>query len=87
MAYVVKNTSKVLGKVKVDGKWRSVSPGESFRVSQKPSCRSFGIKVIDIPPEASKKQDNKNHSSGSGGENASSPPVGDKTNSGGATNG
>ena len=49
MAYVIKNASKTRGSVKIKDKWRHLAPGESFKVTDVPVCKTFNIKVISMP--------------------------------------
>jgi len=48
MAFVIKNSSRYVGEVKVDGNWISLSPGQSTTSSEKPLSLSPNLRVFSI---------------------------------------
>ena len=71
MTYILKNTSKTMGMVRVGDKWKNVPAGESISIKDVPSLRTHNVTIIpipDTPPVKSKPIKN---------ESTSSPAIGD----------
>ena len=51
---MIRNSSRVLGTVKLNGKWEDIHPGEFRKVKEAPSFHSYNVKVTPLTEETVK---------------------------------
>ena len=56
MAFVVKNTSNMIGSAEIDGKWVDIAPGRRLEIAKPPKKRTSNLVCFEIskPSKAEK---------------------------------
>ena len=59
MAYIVRNSSGVVGSAKIDSDWVTLHPGDMLSVAERPSSVTYNVQVTFMDDSASVKVTNK----------------------------